>query len=271
MGADKSGGKNKGVFMISCIGLHLGGGEDVEQEVIKYNQELRTQLFQVFAGNPQKYHIPRVFPFLERFEKQFQFVVHLPYWTLCLSEKNHLTKKYVHEVRFHFGSVIFGPIWCVVHVGTGKGNQQELYDQLVNFLNTFKFQKPAGFKLLLENTVGAKTADSPSLAALAKVAKEYEWVGVCLDTQHAYAAGEQLPESTSAVWAEVDLIHLNAVPPYVKFGGHLDRHSWTPLSRSRPEIFNWIGEIKRNKKIFPIILERRDRTIFKQDIEFLND
>lgn len=96
--------------------------------------------------------------------------------------------------------------------------------------------------------------------------------GVCLDTEHAYANGYDVSKITEEQWNWIEVVHLNAVPEKVKFGGGLDRHSHTYLSESKAgseSIFD-VFQIALRKEL-PIILERKDMEIIKADIEFLNE
>lgn len=90
-------------------------------------------------------------------------------------------------------------------------------------------------------------------------------VGLCIDTQHAYAAGQDL---NKLPYDKADVIHMNAVPPYVKHGGHLDRHSFTPLFKSK-EGTEFVSIIKKTvSTAVPIIMERRDLEISIRDVGF---
>ena len=90
---------------------------------------------------------------------------------------------------------------------------------------------------------------------------------MCLDTQHAYAAGDELFSVNYR--NNISMVHLNAIPKNVAYGGHLDRHSYTPLVESK----NGINFIKKILALIqpstPIILERMDYNIVIKDIQLL--
>lgn len=128
-------------------------------------------------------------------------------------------------------------------------------------------------KLLVENDCGGKNNPAPSIAMIAKVVKALKKagldIGMCVDTEHAYAAGDSLfPMNYKDV---VDLVHLNAIPKNVRYGGHLDRHSQTALSQSK----NGTGFVKKIissiKPGTPLILERTEYDIIQQDMSFLKE
>lgn len=124
----------------------------------------------------------------------------------------------------------------------------------------------------MENDAGGKAKPAPTLKMLAAVRarlhKEGIYnTGVCVDTQHAYAAGDELFSLNFR--KDASMIHLNAIPKYVQFGKHLDRHSTTPLSESKNGtsfIKKILGLIKHNT---PLVLERTDINVLVKDINFL--
>ena len=126
-------------------------------------------------------------------------------------------------------------------------------------------------KILLENDAGSKSNKAPTLKELVTAVKMMKTsglnVGLCVDTQHAYAAGDALFSINFR--EDVDLIHMNAIPKEVVFGRHLDRHSRTPLKKSK----NGTNFIKKILSVIhpqvPLILERTSFDIVIQDVQTL--
>lgn len=126
--------------------------------------------------------------------------------------------------------------------------------------------------ILIENDAGGKVKPAPKLVDLVEVKRRLRKVkifniGVCVDTQHAYAAGDDLFSINYR--KDVAMIHLNAIPQEVKFGGHLDRHSRTALIDSKNGI-NFVRKILAlMRKRTPVVLERTDYGVMVKDIKLL--
>lgn len=95
--------------------------------------------------------------------------------------------------------------------------------------------------------------------------------GITLDSEHSFASGYDIGRViTPEVWKWIKVLHLNAIPPEVVFGRGLDRHSHTKIrdcSQGQPYIHCFEEAIRRD---LPIILERREREIVLDDIEYLS-
>jgi endonuclease IV len=90
-------------------------------------------------------------------------------------------------------------------------------------------------------------------------------IGICVDTEHAYAAGDRLFDKNK-YWNDIDMVHLNAIPKEVRWGSHLDRHSITPIEKSKSGVGfakKIINDVGSN---VVIILERTDASVVKKDI-----
>jgi endonuclease IV len=124
--------------------------------------------------------------------------------------------------------------------------------------------------ILLENDAGGKDNPAPTIKSicLAKnmVNRAKAMVSVCLDTEHAYASGDTISDVD---YSDISMVHLNAIPKYVSYGGHLDRHSLTPLSESK----NGTGFVKKIINSInpgtPLVLERTSVEIIKKDLKLL--
>jgi deoxyribonuclease-4 len=95
-----------------------------------------------------------------------------------------------------------------------------------------------GIRILVENTAGGDNAMArrfDSLARLWDAIGDYD-VGFCLDTCHAFAAGENLTgvvERVLAITGRIDLVHCNNSRD--DFGSARDRHAPVRQGRIDPE------------------------------------
>jgi hypothetical protein len=125
--------------------------------------------------------------------------------------------------------------------------------------------------ICLENDAGGKDNKAPRLTSILRTvrsarSKGIENVGICMDTEHAYAAGESM---FSIGLEEVDIIHLNSIPKQVKFGGHLDRHSLTPLAESKIGTGFVRKILAKSNNGQKIILERTKREVILRDLKYI--
>jgi endonuclease IV len=109
---------------------------------------------------------------------------------------------------------------CIVHCGVSDD-----YDNISN--NLAKLSKGA----ILENSAGQSRQLGSSIADIKRIVKGIK-VPLCIDTQHAFAAGvtrwDSLEESRRILdrynkISKIVLIHLN--DSAVEFNSHVDRHS----------------------------------------------
>lgn len=136
---------------------------------------------------------------------------------------------------------------CVLHVGkaceqTPKGKKpsclqhDQALSEVIRRLNELTpYVKTKGSPvLLLENAAGQGTELGASWDDFRKIAEslDHNYLGICLDTQHAFAAGittwatyedtNKILDEALATGFPVELIHLN--DSRVPFGSHIDRH-----------------------------------------------
>lgn len=145
-------------------------------------------------------------------------------------------------------SIIRGiPGACVLHVGkaceqTPKGKKptclqhDQALAEVIRRLNELTpYVKTEGSPiLLLENAAGQGTELGANWDDFRKIAEglDHNYLGICLDTQHAFAAGltdwatyedtNKILDDALATGFPVELIHLN--DSRVPFNSHIDRH-----------------------------------------------
>jgi deoxyribonuclease-4 len=130
----------------------------------------------------------------------------------------------------------------VFHLGSHKGKGLEyFFDQVVSAIVTILEKSPQGVKLILENAAGQNGVIGQNTNELAQIfdavshqTARVDNLGVCIDSQHAFASGYALhtPSGLDSLIADVDasigldklyLIHLN--DSLVEFASHKDRHA----------------------------------------------
>lgn len=124
-----------------------------------------------------------------------------------------------------------GAVGTIFHIGSHKGRGLPgTLDQIVRSVNFILDSSPKGTKLILENaagqggTIGEKFEDLAQI--IARVGDKPK-IGVCLDTQHAFAAGYSLDMVLEKFDRAIGMkylavIHLNDSKS--DFGSHVDRH-----------------------------------------------
>lgn len=121
-------------------------------------------------------------------------------------------------------------IGTIFHIGshTGRGFDA-VKDQIVRAINFVTDSTPKGIRLILENSAG-QSGTVGSLEELAEIISrvgDKSKIGVCLDTQHTFAAGIPLETVLSKFDQTIGLKHLAVIhcnDSKSDFNSHLDRH-----------------------------------------------
>lgn len=123
-----------------------------------------------------------------------------------------------------------GGMGTIFHLGSSKKEFKEYKDQVVKALNRVLASTEKGQKLFLENAAGqggAVGAKFEDLHQLIKEVEEPEKIGVCLDTQHAFAYGYDINSVLDEFDKQIGLKYLNVVhinDSKTEFGSKVDRH-----------------------------------------------
>ena len=125
-----------------------------------------------------------------------------------------------------------GAVGTIFHIGSHKGRGlEETLDQIVVATNYILDSSPKGTRLILENAAGQAGTVGQTFEELAKIISrvgDRSKIGVCLDTQHAFAAGYHLDtvlEKFDRIigFKHLTVIHLN--DSKTDFASHRDRHA----------------------------------------------
>jgi endonuclease IV len=167
----------------------------------------------------------------------------------------------------------------VLHMGAfspDRGeNRQIAFDNAVDFCErVLKQTWDADTVLCLENDAGSKSGtkcSGPGFLYKLVTKIDSPKLRVCFDSEHAYASGFDLNqvEKLRKLFTVTDVIHLNAVPSYVQFGGHLDRHSDTTIAES-PQAAAVLEIAKLGVELkIPMIFERSDLSYYIKDLAYI--
>ena len=188
-----------------------------------------TQI-QIFLSDPQSFKKPLPRHDAEDLKKSpIDVIVHAPYLiNLCSPKSN---------IRYGSRNVLkntcdaaaeIGTKGIVVHGGHADDDVESGIGRWVRTLEMLESDVP----IYIENTPGGKNAVAKRFDDLARLweavqgAKKSVEIGLCFDTCHAHAAGEDLMtaiERITAITGRIDLIHCNDSKD--AFGSGRDRHT----------------------------------------------
>jgi deoxyribonuclease IV len=209
------------------IGVHVGDNDPVVAAT-----QRDAQVVQFFLADPQDWKAPRPHPrAAELLATDLAVYVHSPYVVNVASLNNRIRIPSRKLVAQHAtAAAAIGAQGLVVHGGHLAKNEDPALG-VENWRKMFDRQSAEGgfaTRILVENTAGGDNAMArrfDSLARLWDAIGEYD-VGFCLDTCHAFAAGEDLADVVDrirAITGRIDLVHCNNSRD--EFGSARDRHS----------------------------------------------
>jgi len=191
------------------IGAHVGAGDPLGEA-----KERNADIIQMFISNPQSYKkpVPRE-DAQELIASGLPIYVHSPYIMNPANPNNRIRipsrKTLAQTVE---AAEWIGAKGVIVH-GGHVGDDEDIavgFERWRKALETFESSVP----VLIENTSGGGNAVARELDNYGPLWEEigdYN-VGVCLDTCHAWAAGEDLATAVDRIVAatgKIDLVHCN--------------------------------------------------------------
>jgi deoxyribonuclease IV len=211
--------------------MHIGAHVRDDDPVGAATQR-NAEAVQFFLADPQDWKAPRPHPQATQLcSADLEVYVHSPYVINVASLNNRIripSRKLVAQHAAAAATV--GARGLVVHGGhVAKG--EDPAQGVDNWRKMFARQSAEGgfgTRILVENTAGGDNAMArrfDSLARLWDAIGGYD-VGFCLDTCHAFAAGEDLTDVVDRVMAitgRIDLVHCNNSRD--EFGSARDRHA----------------------------------------------
>lgn len=274
------------------LGVHLGSSaEGLEFGKTCVENGIRT--FQMYFSNPRRWEKPESYAvrrfFVENLPRirnsdkpNFNLVIHGPFGvSLAKYEQYQFISRYFLECSRLVEDLVFIEDLDTVNLVTHMGSRvvgKSLDDTLKHIRDLIMMWEynTSGHKSVfcLENDAGSKKGTKLGsvkfLKKLLDVEQPLSRVKMCWDTEHAFANGFDLSD-TSLVEDTLrvsSVVHLNSVPLNVVRGGHLDRHSDT-LIEDGQEVKSLIEIAKLcEQRGIPMILER-DKDISLQDYHFV--
>jgi deoxyribonuclease-4 len=194
---------------VILIGAHVGASDPLGEA-----RERNADVIQMFISNPQSYKkpVPRE-DADELIASGIPIYVHAPYIMNPVSPNNRIripSRKTLAQVVE--ASEAVGARGVIVH-GGHVGDDEDIavgFERWRKALETFESSVP----ILIENTAGGGLAvvrELDNYGPLWEKIGDFN-VGVCLDTCHAWAAGEDLATAVDRIVAatdKVDLVHCN--------------------------------------------------------------
>ncbi len=179
---------------------------------------------------------------------------------LAADTKSHLKTSIDSLIFYQQMAGEIGGVGTIFHIGSHKGTGfAKVMDQIIASINYVLDSSPKGVKLILENTAGQNGAvgSFSELAEIIARVGDKSKIGVCLDTQHAFASGIKLESVLDIFDQKVGLkrltvVHLNDSKS--DFGSHLDRHENLGVGQIGKDILKKFVNDPRLKNI-PLILE----------------
>ena len=250
------------------IGAHVSDNDPVTAAT-----QRNAAAVQFFLSDPQNWRAPRPHPQAEELlATDLEVYIHSPYVLNVASLNNRIRIPSRKLVAQHAtAAAAIGARGLVVH-GGHLAKSEDPAQGVDNWRKMFKRQVAEGgfaTRILVENTAGGDNAMArqfDSLARLWDAIGDYD-VGFCLDTCHAFAAGEDLVDAVDRVLAitgRIDLVHCNNSRD--EFGSARDRHAPLRQGTIAPEQLVAVCAAANA----PVILET-DPTTQADDIAWLRD
>lgn len=225
------------------IGAHVRTSGGVDKAVDRA-EEIGAEAIQVFSGAPQawrrkNYADAEVAAYKKRVAETGiapAFIHGLYLVNLASDNPDLLAKSYEALVAEMNAAHLLGAKGVIFHLGSHKGaGYDACFRQVVEYCAKVVEATPNDTWLILENSAGMGGSVGSKFSELGTIIKECgtERIRICLDTQHAFAAGYDLKsaEGIEGVMDEFDreigldrLVAVHANDSKCALGGGLDRH-----------------------------------------------
>jgi deoxyribonuclease-4 len=223
----------------SLIGSHVAVAGGLVKSGLAEAMEVGAEIIQLFAGNPRSWVQRAPDPAGDDafraacVDRQLPVVVHAPHLINLGSPSELVLRRSLTalEATIRRAEAI-GATMVVVHAGSlvTKGRRTEVLAGLHDLLEPIVDQTEV--RLLIEPTAGAGEAMASTVDSTIDymLALDNDRIGLCLDTCHLHAAGEDMAEPQKAVdriiaalgTESIGLIHVNDSRD--PMGSHRDRH-----------------------------------------------
>lgn len=208
-------------------------------------EDLGCETIQIFSRNPRGWQASTIDPGEARdfraalYEKGiFPLILHTSYLVNLATGEDRIYRRSLEAIKEDMERAhILGAPFVVTHIGSTKGRDRDRgIARVVEAIEEIGRSTDRGVKLLLENSSGSGFhigGDVEEIGRILYPFKEKGWVGFCLDTCHAFAAGypihreEGLAHLMGIINSRIGmdslhLIHLN--DSRGGLGSRIDRH-----------------------------------------------
>jgi len=225
------------------IGAHVRTAGGVDKGLDRA-QEIGAETIQIFSGAPQAWRRKEYSPAeVEAYKAKVEatgigpvFIHGVYLVNLATGNPENLAKSL--DALIHDMNVchLLGAKGVIFHIGSHRGaGYDEVFHQVVESVRRIVEATPEDTWLILENSAGMGDAIGSRFAELAAIMREAgsPRVKVCLDTQHAFAAGYDMKSRSGleAALEEFDreiglenLVAVHANDSKCPLGGGVDRH-----------------------------------------------
>ncbi|MEX0875102.1 MAG: deoxyribonuclease IV [Actinomycetota bacterium] len=193
------------------VGAHIA-----PDQPLKIAETLGADCVQIFLSDPQSFKKPPPRPDADELRASDVAVyIHAPYLINVCSPKRNIrfgSRKILQETCDAAAAI--GAAAVIVHGGHADDDVDEGFGRWVRTLEILKSEVP----VFIENTPGGKNAVARLFDDLARLWESIGKkppsypIGLCFDTCHAHAAGEQLADAVErviAITGKIDLVHAN--------------------------------------------------------------
>lgn len=268
------------------LGAHMSIAGGVDQAIAR-GKRIGCEAIQIFTKSNRQW---RARPLGEEESARFKYArqessifvfAHTSYLiNLGASDEDLWTKSIASFIEEVERCAALGLPYLVTHPGTCPEAEAGLERIRLGLDAVLKQTEDSGVSILLEVTAGQGATLGyrfEHLAWLIKNSAYPEWLGVCFDTCHAFAAGYDLrsQEAYAKTFARFDeligidrlkAVHLN--DSRGELGSRVDHHQHIGKGRLGLEAFRLILNDKRFKEL-PMVLETPKSPGLKEDIENL--
>ena len=255
------------------IGFHVSIIGRID-EAVDRAVEIGCNTFQIFTRNPRSWkaedlkreEVKAFIEKVERFDMQPVFA-HMPYLANLASPRPNIYFLSVKTLKTELERCRILKIpYLVTHLGSHLGSgKSEGFKRIIKAINEAYSSVGGEVTLLLENTAGTKNSMGSSFEDIKYIIdnlKFPDFVGVCFDTAHAYAAGYDLRTQCAVQdvirrfdeiigFEKLRLVHLN--DSRGGLGSHIDRHEHIGMGKIGEEGFRAI--LKSKLGSLPLIME----------------
>jgi deoxyribonuclease-4 len=220
---------------MALIGTHVAVAGGLVKTGLGEADEVGAEIIQLFAGNPRSWAPRAADPAADEAfraacaERELPVVVHAPHLINLGAPSELVLSRSLAALELTLQRAAdLGAMAVVVHAGSSvtPGRRTTALAALPELISPLVDRADPAVRLLIEPTAGAGESMASTIGSTIEYLRAVndERVGLCLDTCHLHAAGEDLadPQLIDGLASVIGLIHVNdSRDPR---GSHRDRH-----------------------------------------------